>query len=164
MTRSFNIALLLALAACGGPATTEAPEAFGRLVEEDQAPETVLKEYATGVTAPVSGLITSRAEWQRLWSAIHGTRQPQPALPAVDFDREALVYVGLGNTANGAAPLIERVDGYERGAVARVAIEVPSRTCLILTAIFQPIHVVRIAKPGARALRVDRHEVSRDCG
>lgn len=164
MARFFAIALILALAGCGDPATTVAPEAFGRLVDEDRAPQTILKEYATGVTAPVAGLISSEAEWRRLWTAIHGTRQPLPALPVVDFDQEALVYVGLGNTANGAAPLIERVDLYERGVVARVTIEVPSPTCLILTAIFQPIHVVRIAKPGARALRVDRHEVSRDCG
>lgn len=164
MARSFAIALILALTACGAPATTEAPEAFGRLVDEDRVPQTILKEYATGVTSPVSGLISSEAEWRRLWTAIHGTRQPQPALPVVDFDREALVYVGLGNTANGAAPLIEQVDVYERGAVARVTIEVPSPTCLILTAIFQPIHVVRITQPGARVLRVDRLEVSRDCG
>ena len=163
MPRSLAIALILALAACSDPATTEAPEAFGRLVDEDRAPQTILKEYATGVTTPVSGLISSATEWRRLWGAIHATRQPQPPLPAVDFDREALLYVGLGNTANGATPLIERVDVYERGAVAQLTIEVPSPTCLILTAIFQPVHVVRIAKPGARALRVDRHEVTRDC-
>jgi hypothetical protein len=157
------VTLTLILAACSGPTAPEAPEAFGRQVAEDRAPTTVLREYATGVTSPASGLIVSMAEWQRLWKAVHQNRAPLPALPAVDFSEEALVFVALGNTANGASPQVEHVDVYERGLVARVTIDVPSQNCLILTAIFQPLHVVRIARPAARTLYVDRREVVRTC-
>jgi hypothetical protein len=64
---------------------------------------------------------------------------------------------------NGAEPVITGARLLERGTLVQVTVTTPARTCLILTVVAQPVHVVRIPKPAARAIRVERTDVTREC-
>jgi hypothetical protein len=164
MSRSRLIALVtISLAGCAAGTDPQAADGMGAVVREAPAPPTVISEWATDLATPSQGLITSETEWKRLWNAVYRTRQPQPAPPVIDFTREALVFYGLGSVVNGAEPVITGARLLERGTLVQVTVTTPSRNCLILTVVAQPVHVVRIPKPGARAIRFERTDVTREC-
>jgi len=154
--------LALALAACETATDTGTDESLGRLLVEDPASVTVVREYFSGITQPAERLITSNDEWARAWASIYSNRTPVPARPEIDFSREALVLHALG-TSPGINNLIERVGVFERGVVAHVVLERYSERCLVITAIGQPVHVVRIARPAGRIVQVETRESVISC-
>jgi hypothetical protein len=164
MSRSrFIVLLTLSLAGCSAGTDPQAADGMGAVVREAPAPPTVISEWVTGLTTPAQGLITTEAEWKRLWNAVYRTRQPQPAPPIIDFSDQALVFYAPGSVVNGAEPVITGARLLQRGTIVQVTVTTPSRNCLILTVVAQPVHVVRIPKPGARAVRFERTDVTREC-
>lgn len=149
--------LLLTLAACESTTEPGTDGPLGRLLADDPAGATVVREYFSGLTEPTSLIITSEQQWGRVWAAIYANRTPVPARPAVDFSTEALVLHALGNS-NGVSVEIEGVRLYERGVLARVVRRRYSERCLVLTAVGQPVHVVRIARPAGRIVRTETRE------
>lgn len=161
--RTSILLLALAVAACNHSATvTENDESMGRSLGEEQPSMTVVREYFSGITEPADLLITSNDQWTRIWAAIYSNRTPVPTRPDIDFTREALVLSALG-TSPGISNLIEGVRLFERGVVVRVVKERYSERCLVLTAIGQPVHVVRIARPEGRTVRVESRESVISC-
>ena len=156
------ILLLVLSAACGTTTETASDEALGRVLVEDGANSTVVREYFSGITQATDLLITSNDEWARIWAAIYSGRSPVPERPAVDFTREALVLSALGSS-NGVNNLIEGVRLFERGVVVRVIRSRYDERCLVLTAIGQPVHVVRIQKPEGRVVRVESRDSVISC-
>jgi hypothetical protein len=147
-------------ASCGSSSDPQSPEELGALLSGDPA-ATVIQTHFSGITEPTSRLITSADEWARVWAQIHANVEPKPARPAIDFQREALVLVALGTATSSLE--IEDVRRFERGVVAQVLVETYSERCLVLLAIGQPVHVVRIARPPARTLLVNRTHQVREC-
>ena len=152
------LVLALALAACDGSTDTgPTDDSLGRLLTAEQPSTTVAREYFSGITEPADVLITSNDQWARIWAAIYSNRSPVPARPEIDFARESLVLSALG-TSNGINNLIEGVRIFERGVVVVVVKERYSERCLVLTAVGQPVHVVRIQKPTGSVMRVESRE------
>lgn len=153
----------LALAGCGGGADTGPnDDSLGRFLTVEQPGTTVAREYFSGLTEASDQLITSADQWAGVWAAIYSTRSPVPPRPEIDFSREALVLSALG-TSNGINNLIERVRIFERGVVVSVIKERYSERCLVLTAVGQPVHVVRIQRPDGNAVRVESRESVISC-
>ena len=161
--RYLMLVLALSLAACEG-ATDTGPndDSLGRLLTAEQPSITVTREYFSGITKPTDLLITSEEDWARVWAAIYSNRTPVPARPEINFAREALVLSALG-TSPGINNLIEGVRIFERGVVVRVVKERYSERCLVLTALGQPVHVVRIQKPQGDVVRVETRESVISC-
>ena len=157
------VVLALSLAACEGTTDT-APndDSLGRLLTAEQPSITVTREYFSGITSPTDRLITSEGEWARVWAAIYSNRNPVPVRPEINFAREALVLSALG-TSPGINNLIEGVRVFERGVVVRVVKERYSERCLVLTAVGQPVHVVRIQKPQGEVMKVESRESVISC-
>ena len=152
------LVLALALAACEGSTDTgPTDDSLGRLLTAEEPSTTVTREYFSGITDPADLLITSNEQWARIWASIYSGRSPIPARPEVDFARESLVLSALG-TSNGINNLIEGVRIFERGVVVRVVKERYSERCLVLTAVGQPVHVVRIQKPDGSVVRVESRD------
>lgn len=154
--------LALAFAACEPATDTGSDDSLGRLLVEEQASTTVVREYFSGITEPADQLITSSDQWARVWAAIYSNRTPAPARPDIDFSREALVMSALGTTP-GINNLIEGVRLFERGVVVRVVRERYSERCLVITAIGQPVHVVRIPRPEGRVVKVESRDSIISC-
>ena len=161
--RCTMLVLALSLAACDGTTDTGPnDDSLGRLLTAEQPSITVVREYFSGITEPRDQLITSETEWARVWAAIYSNRTPVPVRPEINFAREALVLSALG-TSPGINNLIEGVRIFERGVVARVVKERYSERCLVLTAIGQPVHVVRIQKPQGDVVKVESRESVISC-
>ncbi|HKP30349.1 MAG TPA: hypothetical protein VJU15_13140 [Gemmatimonadales bacterium] len=155
--------LALSLAACEG-ATDTGPndDSLGRLLTAEQPSITVTREYFSGITRPTDLLITTQADWARVWAEIYSNRTPAPVRPEINFAREALILSALG-TSPGINNVIEGVRIFERGVVVRVVRERYSERCLVLTAVGQPVHVVRIQKPQGDVVRVESRESVISC-
>jgi hypothetical protein len=157
------VLLALSLAACEGTTDTAPNEdTLGRLLTAEQPSITVTREYFSGITQPREQLITTEAEWARVWAAIYSNRTPAPERPEINFAREALILSALG-TSPGINNLIEGVRIFERGVVVRVVKERYSERCLVLTAVGQPVHVVRIQKPQGDMVKVESRESVVSC-
>lgn len=152
----------MALSACESATDSGSDESLGRLLVENQTSTTVVREYFSGMTQPAERLIASNDDWARVWAAIYSNRTPVPPRPEIDFTTEALVLHALG-TSPGINNLIERVGLFERGVVAHVVLERYSERCLVITAMGQPVHVVRIARPAGRIVRVETRESIISC-
>ena len=151
----------LLIAGCSGESDPQSPENLGAQLN-GPAPTTVVQTYFSGITEPTARLILTADDWSRTWNQIHRATDQHPRLPDIDFTREALVMVGLGNAA-AASFTIEDVQVFERGVVATTVHETYDDRCLVLMAIGQPVHVVRIARPAGRTLVVERTLRIRTC-
>jgi len=160
--RTSILLLAVAVAACAHATDPGTDESLGRLLVDEQASPTVVREYFSGITEPARLLITTNEDWARIWASIYSTRTPLPTRPEIDFTREALVMSALGTSA-GINNLIEGVRLFERGVVVRVVKERYSERCLVLTAMGQPVHVVRIPRPEGRVVRVESRESVISC-
>ena len=160
--RTSILILALALAACEQATDTGTDESLGRLLVDEQTSTTVVREYFSGVTEPTDLLITSADQWARVWANIYSTRTPVPPRPEIDFSRESLVMSALGSTP-GINNLIEGVRLFERGVVVKVVKERYSERCLVITAIGQPVHVVRIPRPEGRVVKVESRDSIISC-
>ncbi|MGH7615316.1 MAG: hypothetical protein ACREMW_14900, partial [Gemmatimonadales bacterium] len=50
----------------------------------------------SGVTTPENLVIRDAAAWSALWQQIHGTTDPIPPPPDIDFNQEMVVAAALG--------------------------------------------------------------------
>jgi len=160
--RTSILILALAVAGCEQATDTGTDESLGRLLVDEQTSTTVVREYFSGVTEPTDLLITSADQWARVWANIYSTRTPVPPRPEIDFSRESLVMSALGSTP-GINNLIEGVRLFERGVVVKVVKERYSERCLVITAIGQPVHVVRIPRPEGRVVKVESRDSIISC-
>ena len=151
----------LLIAGCGSESDPQSPENLGSQLN-GPAPVTVVQTYFSGITEPTARLILTADDWTRTWNLIHRDVTPRPALPHVDFSTEALVLAGPG-TAAASSFIIEEVQVFERGVVATTVHETYDDRCLVLMALGQPVHVVRIARPTGRTLVVERSVRIRTC-
>ena len=58
--------------------------------------DTVLKGYQSGVRGPLEGVARNQAEWKALWQKHVSTDAQPSALPSINFGREIVVAVFLG--------------------------------------------------------------------
>ena len=160
--RTAILVAALAIAGCENTTDTGTDDSLGRLLVPEQVSTTVVREYFSGITEPADLLITTSEEWSRIWAAIYSNRSPAPNRPDIDFTREALVLSALGSSP-GINNLIENVQLFERGVLVRVVKERYSERCLVLTAVGQPVHVVRIPRPEGRMVKVESRESVISC-
>ena len=146
---------------CGTESDPQSPEDLGALLN-GAAPTTVVQTYFSGITQPATRLILTEDEWIWTWNLIHRDVSPLPPLPRVDFTREALVLAALGNAA-ATVFSIEEIRVFERGLVASTVHETYDDRCLVLMAIGQPVHVVRIERPAARTVVAERTMRVKSC-
>ena len=142
MRRSIRIGLLLLLAGVGGCMT---PETSHKLTWR-----TLSKGLTSGVAGPRRVVVREEAAFLKLW-AEHAAESPRMALPPkVDFGREMVVVVVMGEKPTGGY-LTDVVDAEIKGRRLRVLVgeREPSPGQLQIQAKTQPY--VMVALPAVRA-------------
>src|SRR5438128_2485214 len=78
------------------------------------AKSAVLREWRGvygGMRTPAEKVIRTQAEWAALWKKLHATQIPPPAAPKVDFAKEMVLAVFMGERPTGGhAITIDRVE------------------------------------------------------
>jgi len=112
---------------------------------------TLARGVTSGLTHGEKIIITSQAAWQALWRKHSGAFVPAPALPKVDFTRQAVIVVALGEkTATGRAVQIMSVEEHSDATVVRFKTTLPravDKSKKILTAATQPYHIIVVPRP-----------------
>jgi hypothetical protein len=136
------LGLLIPLAAC-------AVQPVGNVAAEGAALpfSTVAKGFASGVLEPLQVAIRTREEWVALW-ARHTRAQVQPSsAPPVDFSREMVVGIFLGERATGGYEVeITKAERGETGLRIHYRSKSPDPGAMVTQARTQPYHVIKLVR------------------
>ena len=128
----------------------------------------VYRSATSAYPEPVELALTADSSWRSAW-ALLWPNQPdgsRPAPPAVDFTRDAVVFVALGPRSSGGYDV--RVDSVTRDAAGALLVRYtatsPGPGCLTTQQITSPVEVVRVPRPAAgAAVRVAARRVASRC-
>ena len=102
---------------------------------------------SSGIKEKLQLVIRDQSAWRDIWKVINETKLQLPSLPEIDFSREMIVVVGLGQrTSGGYSILVDRA--YEVGDQLQIEVvsRSPGRTCLVPAVMTQPVDVVRLPR------------------
>lgn len=107
----------------------------------------------SGIQEPLVALITNKAAWSGHWRRHAAIFQPPPSPPPVDFSRESLIAVHLGERRTGGYGV--RVTGVQQGPEGLLVTAVEERPgpgAIVTQALTQPYEIIRIPRvePGSR--------------
>ena len=119
--------------------------------------QTVLKDYRSGVRDPIEAVARNQTEWSALWKR-HASIEPNPPpLPAIDFSKEIVVAVFLGEKPTGGHDVeivsTERSDGT---LLISFVEKSPRPGGMVTQAFTQPFHIVRVAAQSAARVNFRR--------
>jgi hypothetical protein len=157
-----TLALTLALAGCPSapspttesPGSTTAPGASGAaqpsptdgMAGASQQGTRIHSATTSGFTGPEQLVLRDQAAWQAAWARLH-EGMVAPALPTVDFTREMVVLLALGERSSGGHQV--RFDGITASgadATVRYTITEPGAGCMTTQAMTAPVDIVRVPR------------------
>lgn len=118
--------------------------------------QTLAQGHTSGYAQAGARIITTAAEWQAFWRQHAAVLVPAPAPPAVDFSREAVLVVSLGEKRTGGYSV--EVTGVRREGdrlVVRAKVRAPGPGAIVTMALTQPYHMVRIPRLPVAAVAVE---------
>lgn len=121
------------------------------------AVRTIAKGSRSGVREPSQIAIRSQSEWQKLWRQHTSTSTAPVPLPTVDFDKEIVIAVFLGEKPTGGYGV--EISGAEvaDGSVTIFVKETsPKPGAIVTQTINQPFHIVRIETHGIESVSFRR--------
>jgi len=103
----------------------------------------------SGVRRASEQVIEDPETWKTVWGQVHGISRPQPELPEIDFDKQSVVAVFLGNRNTGGYSIRIRAIK-DNGQQVEVQVErlSPPPGGITTQALTQPYEMVVIGKPG----------------
>lgn len=108
---------------------------------------TVAKGYRSGIREPLQTVIRNQGEWNVFWKR-HSSRDTHSALaPSVDFDREMVVGIFLGEKNTGGYGVeIVRAERRDSSLYFYYREEIPPPGAIVTQALTQPFHLVKVMK------------------
>jgi hypothetical protein len=118
-----------------------------RKVETRLSITTVEKDYRSGIRGPLQTVIRDQDEWNAFWKRHSSTdANPAPA-PIVDFGREMVVGIFLGEKpTSGYEVEIVRAERSDSSLYFYYREESPRPGAMVTQALTQPFHLVNVAK------------------
>ena len=111
--------------------------------------QTIERGHQSGMVEPLRVVARNTAEWEALWRKHNAFRSHQPKLPVINFNREIVIGVFLGNRSTGGYEVeivnISRDDGMF--AVSFIE-KTPPRNGMVIQSLTQPFHLVRASAEG----------------
>ena len=139
------------------------PLPFTQLDPNRRGPRRAFAHYS-GIVKPLLVVIRDREAWLEFWKQLSSRQQPPPPLPDIDFLREMLIVVSMGQRNTGGFDIT--VDGvYERDKKLEVVVKniSPGPNCGTTQAFTQPVDIVRVQKSDYSVVFRET-DVTNDCG
>ena len=108
--------------------------------------QTVAKGYQSGISEPLEIVARNQADWTALWKKHASTESNPPPAPAIDFGKEMVVAVFLGERPTGGHDIeITSVERSGDNLVVSFVERSPQPGGVVTQAFTQPFHIVRVA-------------------
>lgn len=111
---------------------------------------TIISEWKgshCGIAEPRRIVVTDEKTWERLWRAVHARRTPLPPVPEVDFSKQMVLAVFMGQKrTSGFAIQIAEVFACNREILVHVKEIAPPPNAIVLQVLTQPYHIVVVPK------------------
>jgi len=122
-----------------------------------KAIQTLVKGYRSGVHEPLQIAVRSQAEWDALWKRHASIETNPPRPPAIDFGKEIVVGVFLGEKPTGGHD-VEIVSAEITDGLLWVSFKEknPQPGAMTLQAFTQPFHIVRVTTNDTAEVRFRR--------
>ncbi|MFN4179515.1 MAG: alkaline phosphatase family protein [Armatimonadota bacterium] len=109
-----------------------------------------------GITEPKRIVITDAKEWAEIWKQVHRGKIPAPKVPEVDFNKNMVVAVFMGQKpTSGYAIQITEVARSNGEVVAKLKETAPAKGAIVLQVLTQPFHIVVVPKVDAQVRFVE---------
>jgi len=119
--------------------------------------KTIAKGFRSGIREPSQIAVRSQSEWQKLWRQHTSTSTVPAPLPVVDFDKEIVAAVFLGEKPTGGYGVeISSAEVADRALTVFVRETSPKPGAMVTQAINQPFHIVRIETAGVETVSFRR--------
>lgn len=115
------------------------------------------------LTADDKQLIRDRKTFEKIWKRLYISSTVPPALPPVDFKRESVIVVPLGQRSNGGTQIpYERLEDVGDSVRLTYVIEEAGKDCMTTQSITAPVLIIRTPRIDKPVTFVPEHLV-RDC-
>ncbi|HKP88090.1 MAG TPA: protease complex subunit PrcB family protein [Blastocatellia bacterium] len=113
--------------------------------------ETIAKSFACGHAGKTNYVVTTREEWEKVWSAAHANAYPIPPAPEVDFAGRSIIAVFQGDQPSSGYDIsvtkLVRSGKKLKVHVREVSPDLPCKVLLVITQPFQIILTEKIDHP-----------------
>ena len=131
------VARLLVLLACAACASVGVTVPFSTLV----------KGLNSGVREPAQVVIRSPNEWAAFWGRHTQAQTRPPPTPPVDFSRDMVVVLFMGERATGGYEIeVTNVERTDVGLSIRYRTRSPDPGAMLIQALTQPFHLIRLPR------------------
>jgi len=128
---------LLLLASCTACAATAATMPFA----------TLAKGLASGVGQPTQIVVRSQTDWAALWSRHMRTQIAPPPPPSVDFSRDMVLALFMGERPTGGYAIeVTRIERTDHGLSVHYLTSRPDPSAMQTQALTQPFHLVTVPR------------------
>lgn len=161
---SARLSVGLALA-CSGCAQPHAPDPGAMVVPVTRfRAEPYSFTFYSGLVDTQRLIVRDATAWQQVWSAIWRNQSPTPPLPAIDFGRDMVAVVALGQRATGGfAILVDSAATSADGLTIVVRSIAPRPSCIVTQALTQPVDLARLRRIDGVVTFMDKAE-EQTCG
>ena len=105
------------------------------------------KGIRCGYKEPLRLVIKSEDQWKEVWEKVHRFRLPTPELPVVDFEKEMVIAVFMGERKSGGYEIeIKKIAERENKIFVEVEEKEPPSDSVQTMALTQPYHLIVIHK------------------
>ena len=116
--------------------------------------------FYSGFDQPARLVIRDQPSWEAAWERLYLRSRPVPPLPEIDFSREVVVLVALGNRATGGyGILIDGAATTASEATILVRSISPGAKCGVTAALTQPVDIARMTRRQIDVRFSERSEV-----
>lgn len=128
------------------------------------SPTVVLFESSnSGYETPDRLVVRDARRWQETWQQLHGPLGAERPAPAIDFTREVVVVIALGQRGSGGhAARVEGVVEMDGEVIVRVREWAPGAGCMSTQQMTSPALAVRVPA-GPRGVRVEATAEEQKC-
>jgi hypothetical protein len=117
----------------------------------------------SGVATAEQTVIRTSNAWQDLWRRIHSIRRPAPALPAINFDREMVIFVAMGQQTSGQHAIVITGTEFEgQRFVVRVTQSRPGPGCIVTLGLTAPVDLAIVPRDDSQP-EFEVRQVQSDC-
>ena len=108
---------------------------------------TIAKGAFSGYQQPAHLVITNETQWAEVWKKHSAQEKPARPLPKVDFDKETVLFVALGQkTSGGHSVEISRIADIAGKTAVFLSSRAPKPGGIQLQSLTAPFHIVAVPK------------------